>query len=210
MPGGVVGLRLEIGSVVVDPRDRGPERRVGRVVAIRTNPACLMRVLAIEWADCDGGAAEEELEEIEFGPLEDGARGVTERKGLRERGGPTVMDIRMGRIYHETPAGVERILVDRLWPRGVRKDHTLWDVWLKGIAPSARLRSWYHAHPDARGEFTEGYREELRHLGDSPDWEALVALARRGPIVLLTATQDVSASQVPALRDALIEHLTIG
>lgn len=200
-------MRLEVGSRVVDPRQRGSEPRMGRVRAIRTNPACLMRVLTIKWEDSRGGVAEEEeLEEIEFGPLEDEEFGI--RGGPRTGRERTAVDIQMDRIYHETPAGVERILVDRLWPRGTRKDHILWDVWLKGVAPSTGLRTWYHAHPDAREEFVQRYREELARLADTADWNTLASRADHGPVVLLTASQDVAASQVPVLRDALIEHLS--
>lgn len=117
------------------------------------------------------------------------------------------MDVQTGRIYQETPKGYTRVLVDRLWPRGIRKDRVLWDSWMKEIAPSSMLRSWYHAHPDARQVFVDRYREELLKPAMEPVWEELMALADARPIILLTASQDVEASQVPVLRDMLLRRL---
>ena len=72
--------------------------------------------------------------------------------------------IRIKRVY-EAPAPDDgcRVLVDRLWPRGVRRDALHYDIWARDIAPSAGLRSWYHADPGGRWEeFRRRYTDELR------------------------------------------------
>lgn len=75
--------------------------------------------------------------------------------------------IRIKRVYE--PAAPDdgcRVLVDKLWPRGVRKDALHYDVWAKEITPSPELRTWYHADPQTRWpEFRRRYLEELRGLG---------------------------------------------
>ncbi len=109
----------------------------------------------------------------------------------------------IGRIYDETPPGALRVLVDRLWPRGVRKEGAPWDVWLKEAAPSRDLRNWYHANPEEQGEFRRRYLEELKGPAGRA---ALAELRRRGaerPIALLTATRDLTHCQVPVLREVL-------
>ncbi len=110
----------------------------------------------------------------------------------------------MGRIYDATPDGTRRVLVDRLWPRGVRKDGAPWDVWLKEAAPSSDLRVWYHAHPEAREEFRRLYLEELRSLKGQAALAELAAFAGDGRIALLTARRELEPSHVPVLREAVL------
>jgi uncharacterized protein YeaO (DUF488 family) len=92
-----------------------------------------------------------------------------------------------------------RVLVDRLWPRGVRKDAQHWDEWLKDVAPSTELRRWYNHDPARYEEFRRRYWDELRQPGRSAALEHLRQLARERPLVLLTATRDVARSQAPIL-----------
>jgi uncharacterized protein YeaO (DUF488 family) len=117
------------------------------------------------------------------------------------------MQIHTGRLGDPFPPGVYRVLVDRLWPRGVRREEAPWDVWLRDVAPSADLRKWYHAHPQERETFVARYRQEL----SSPAWQApleeLVRLARQRPVALLTAARDPSQGQVPVLAEVLRERL---
>ena len=92
-----------------------------------------------------------------------------------------------------------RVLVDRVWPRGLSKDRAALHTWLRDVAPSTELRRWY-AHDPARFEgFARRYREEL----DTPERRAaldeLRALAAKGPLTLLTATKDVEHSQAAVL-----------
>ncbi len=113
-----------------------------------------------------------------------------------------------GRIYEPTPPGAVRVLVDRLWPRGVRKEAAMWDVWLKDVAPSNELRTWYHANPEAREEFRRRYLAELAAPQRAAALVQIVELGRRQPVALVTATRDVGRSQVPILRDALMARET--
>lgn len=117
------------------------------------------------------------------------------------------MEILIGRIYDATPTGVLRVLVDRLWPRGVRKDGRPWDVWLKDAAPSSELRRWYHAHADAQEEFRLRYRAELELPDAEAGLERLACLGAEGPLALLTAKREVAESYLPTLRAALMERL---
>lgn len=109
----------------------------------------------------------------------------------------------MGRVGDPVPPGVFRVLVDRLWPRGIRKDAGLWDAWLPAVAPSPALRRWYHAHPEEWERFCARYREEL----DAPERQAALerirAWAAERPVRLLTYGRDPSRSQIPVLLQAL-------
>lgn len=113
--------------------------------------------------------------------------------------------ITIGRIY-DAPADPDatRVLVDRLWPRGVRKDGAPWDRWMKDVAPSHALRTWYHTHPDEVEEFRRRYRVELADEVHRKAVADLADLCRTRPVILLTATRDVERSQLPVLRDELM------
>jgi uncharacterized protein YeaO (DUF488 family) len=108
------------------------------------------------------------------------------------------------RVY-DTPADSDgqRVLVDRLWPRGLKKDAAHVDEWLKQVAPSDELRRWYGHDPERFGEFSSRYRKEL----DDPERaEALSSLRRRkagGRLTLLTATRDVNHSQAAVLAELI-------
>lgn len=117
--------------------------------------------------------------------------------------------IRVRRVYDppEDDDGT-RVLVDRLWPRGISKEHAAVDLWAKDATPSKELRTWYHE--DRSGSrhdvFVERYRTELGDSAHTEAVEGLLALLRRGgPVTLLTAVKDVPASHVPVLVDRL-EH----
>ncbi|MFJ9696331.1 DUF488 domain-containing protein [Kitasatospora sp. NPDC101183] len=108
------------------------------------------------------------------------------------------------RIYEEpTPQDGQRVLVDRIWPRGVSKEHAHLDEWLREVAPSTDLRHWYGHDPALFAEFRRRY---LAELGDAAHHEAaghLRDLAARGRLTLLTATKDVDHSQAAVLADWL-------
>jgi uncharacterized protein YeaO (DUF488 family) len=113
------------------------------------------------------------------------------------------MEIVVKRVYEPAdPADGRRILVDRLWPRGIAKERASWDQWLKDIAPSAELRRWSHHDPAKWPEFVERYGRELdeqpelvRHLRD---------LAAKEPLTLLYAARDTERNNAVALRDYLL------
>ena len=72
------------------------------------------------------------------------------------------MAIAIKRVYDlPSPQDGTRVLVDRLWPRGISKDAAALDAWLKDVAPSDELRKWYHAHPQQWSKFRERYLKEL-------------------------------------------------
>lgn len=104
------------------------------------------------------------------------------------------------RIYDEPHAGDgTRVLVDRVWPRGMRKESAHLDEWMREIAPSTELRRWY-GHDPAR--FDEFRRRYLAELAEPPWHDAtrhLRELAGQGDLVLLTATRDLEHSQAAVL-----------
>jgi uncharacterized protein YeaO (DUF488 family) len=107
------------------------------------------------------------------------------------------------RIYDADDVGGYRVLVDRLWPRGVRREAAALDEWSRDVAPSTELRRWY-GHDVARfEEFARRYRTEL---GEQPAADAvrhLHAVARRRALTLLTATRDVEHSGAAVLQEHL-------
>jgi uncharacterized protein YeaO (DUF488 family) len=96
-----------------------------------------------------------------------------------------------------------RVLVDRLWPRGLSKDRAQVDVWLKEIAPSNELRRWYEHDPLKYEEFARRYAAELADGDHAEPLSRLRALLRERPVTLLTATKDLAISQASALADFL-------
>jgi uncharacterized protein YeaO (DUF488 family) len=112
---------------------------------------------------------------------------------------------RVKRVYDTPdPDDGTRVLVDRLWPRGITKAQARVDRWPKALAPSTELRRWFHADRDARGpEFARRYRAELGAPDVQQDLRELRTLAAEGPVTLLTAVQDPANSHVPVLLDVL-------
>lgn len=116
------------------------------------------------------------------------------------------MTISVARVYDAPGEG--RVLVDRLWPRGIRKDDPRIGRWLKEAAPSKELRTWYHAHMDQYDTFHERYLAELATPGPAADALAeLVDLAKAGDVELATAMKDPATSEVPTLVEAIKSRL---
>jgi uncharacterized protein YeaO (DUF488 family) len=108
------------------------------------------------------------------------------------------------RIYEkEAPPG-RIVLVDRLWPRGIKKSEAGLDEWLKDVAPSTELRRWYGHAPDRFEEFARRYRAELARPPAAAAVEHLLELSRAGEVVLMTATRDIDHSGARVL----VNHLT--
>src|SRR6478752_818131 len=103
------------------------------------------------------------------------------------------------RVYDPpAPGDGTRILVDRLWPRGIARDRV--DLWLKDLAPSDALRHEFHGHPDRWDEFRAAYATEL---GSAPAQAALATLEEKlaqGPVTLLYAAKDETRNNAEALR----------
>ena len=109
------------------------------------------------------------------------------------------------RVYEETsPQDGKRVLVDRVWPRGVRKEDAHLDEWLRDVAPSSELRRWYGHEPSRFAEFRRRYLAELRDAGHREAAGHLRELASHDKLTLLTATKDVDHSQAAVL----VEWLT--
>ena len=119
---------------------------------------------------------------------------------------PPRRDIQLRRVYDDDDrAGAGyRVLVDRLWPRGLSKADVALDEWLKDAAPSTELRRWYGHDVDRFDEFARRYRAELQQPPAAAAVDRLIGLARSKPITLLTATRDVEHSGARVLQ----EHLT--
>jgi uncharacterized protein YeaO (DUF488 family) len=115
-------------------------------------------------------------------------------------------DIRVRRIYDDpAPEDGTRVLVDRVWPRGLRKDAAHLDDWAKDVAPSSELRTWYGHDPAKFGEFRHRYTAELAQPGPQAALGQLRALAAKGPVTLLTATKAIDISQAAVLAQ-LLQH----
>ena len=108
-------------------------------------------------------------------------------------------------MYDEPGDDGVRVLVDRVWPRGLTKDAARLDAWRKDVAPSTELRKWYGHDPAKFEEFRRRYEAELR--GATEALAELRALAReRGRLTLLTATREVDLSQARVLADLLAKR----
>ena len=98
-----------------------------------------------------------------------------------------------------------RLLVDRLWPRGIAKADLPLEAWLKSATPSTALREWFGHDPAKWDAFTRAYRAELsaapEHLTEALDW------CRRGPVTLIYAAKDTQHTHALILRDVLLETL---
>lgn len=113
-------------------------------------------------------------------------------------------EIRVRRVYDEpAPDDGVRVLVDRIWPRGMRTDEAHLDEWVKDVAPSTTLRRWFGHDPDKFAEFESRYRRELDEPARRVALENLRDLLDRGPVTLLTSTRDVSHSHVAVLAKLL-------
>ena len=109
-------------------------------------------------------------------------------------------DVRYRRIYDD-PSSTDgrRILVDRIWPRGVRKQDARLDEWMRGVAPSTELRRWYGHDPDRYNEFRKRYLAELRDPARREDVQRLQESAGHDRMTLLTAARDLEHSQAAVL-----------
>ncbi|OBG46518.1 hypothetical protein A5672_07815 [Mycobacterium alsense] len=109
--------------------------------------------------------------------------------------------IRVARVYDEPgPDDGQRVLVDRVWPRGIRKEDPRVGTWCKEVAPSKELRQWYQHDPQKFDEFAARYADELH---DCPALAELRKLAKGGVVTLVTATRAVDISQAAVLAKLL-------
>jgi uncharacterized protein YeaO (DUF488 family) len=112
------------------------------------------------------------------------------------------------RVYEAGSVAGAVFLVDRVWPRGVRKSDLRIDDWLRDVAPSTELRQWFGHRPERFAEFRERYRQEL---DDRPEAvRPLLEAARRGPVTLLYSARDTEHNQAVVLREYLHDRLGAG
>jgi uncharacterized protein YeaO (DUF488 family) len=115
--------------------------------------------------------------------------------------------VRVRRAYDEPQRGDgARVLVDRLWPRGLSRERADLDEWCKDVAPSPELRKWYAHDPERFAEFRRRYRAELRTPARAEALDHLRALARRRNLTLLTATKAADISEAAVLAELLDGH----
>ncbi len=110
--------------------------------------------------------------------------------------------INVERVYgHLAADGTQRYLVERLWPRGIKKEALQLDGWLRDVAPSTELRQWFGHDPTRWDEFRRRYFAELD--ANPAAWEALAMAARRAPVTLLYSAHDTAHNNAVALQEYL-------
>jgi uncharacterized protein YeaO (DUF488 family) len=113
--------------------------------------------------------------------------------------------IRIKRTYDAPARGDgRRILVERLWPRGMKKDALDADAWLKDVAPSTELRKWFGHRVERWEEFRRRYRKELDARPDA--WQPILDAEKRGNVTLLYSARDVAHNGALVLLDYLLDR----
>ncbi|MFK0170857.1 DUF488 domain-containing protein [Streptomyces sp. NPDC090306] len=114
------------------------------------------------------------------------------------------MSVRVRRVYEPPDEGDGvRVLVDRLWPRGLSKDAARVDEWPKGLTPTAGLRRWYHSGEGDFEEFRRRYEAELSEPEAAELLRTVRELVKHGPVTLLTASREPEHSHAAVLADLL-------
>jgi uncharacterized protein YeaO (DUF488 family) len=115
------------------------------------------------------------------------------------------VSVALKRAYDE-PAASDgtRVLVERLWPRGLSKERAHIDLWLKDVAPSTELRQWFHHDPQKFPEFRCRYQAELQSEAAQEALTKLREIAKQGQLTLVFATHDAAYSNAVVLRDLLL------
>ena len=109
--------------------------------------------------------------------------------------------ITIERVYGHTEGSGTRFLVERLWPRGVKKESLKMTAWLKDVAPSPELRQWYSHDPAKWPEFQRRYTEELKQHPAA--WQPILEAARRGNVTLLYSARDTERNSALVLKSFL-------
>ncbi|SDH34706.1 Uncharacterized conserved protein YeaO, DUF488 family [Alteribacillus persepolensis] len=119
------------------------------------------------------------------------------------------MSVQIKRIYEETKeSDGERVLVDRVWPRGVSKEKAALDDWDKDVAPSSELRKWFQHDPEKFQRFAQAYKQELQSNQNSSEaFEALVEKAASHTVTLLYAAKDETYNHAVLLKDWIEQRL---
>ena len=110
--------------------------------------------------------------------------------------------IQIKRVYDEpSKSDGYRILIDRIWPRGVSKEDAKLDEWDKDLAPSTELRKWFNHDPDKFEDFSKKYKEELKH--NTEDLRSLREKAKNETVTLLYGAKDTENNQAVVLKEVL-------
>ena len=118
--------------------------------------------------------------------------------------------VELKRAYEEADANDgTRVLVDRLWPRGLSKERARVDAWLKEVAPSDELRRWFGHDPDKFAEFRKRYEAELASESGKEAMTKLRELVKRGHVTLLFAARDMEHNNAVVLRDVLMKSIEV-
>ena len=113
--------------------------------------------------------------------------------------------VALKRVYDEpAPSDGTRVLVERLWPRGLSKERGHIDLWLKEIAPSKELRTWFGHDPEKFAEFRRRYEAELAAESGQEALATLRNLAKQGPVTLVFAAHDTQHTNAVVLHDLLL------
>jgi uncharacterized protein YeaO (DUF488 family) len=114
--------------------------------------------------------------------------------------------VKVKRVYESIQrSDGTRFLVERLWPRGMKKEQLKLDAWLKDVAPSDSLRRWFGHDPFKWNQFQKKYRAEL---SDNPDaWKPILEAAKRGRVTLLYSSRDIEHNNALVLKSFLEERL---
>ncbi len=114
--------------------------------------------------------------------------------------------IQTKRVYEpKSRSDGTRFLIDRLWPRGIKKEDLHVKAWLKDVAPSNELRHWYEHEPAKWPEFKRRYRAELKKQPEA--WKPILAAARRGTVTLLYSSKETKLNNATALKEYLERKL---
>jgi uncharacterized protein YeaO (DUF488 family) len=113
--------------------------------------------------------------------------------------------ITIKRVYDDVPAKGTKFLVERLWPRGIKKQDLEYDQWLKEVAPSAELRKWFSHDPAKYDEFRRRYYAELDKHPEA--WKPILDAARKGAVTLLYSSRDTEHNNAVALQQYLERKL---
>jgi len=114
--------------------------------------------------------------------------------------------IRLKRVYEPAAkSDGKRMLVERLWPRGVKKEALQLDGWLRDVAPSTELRKWFDHRPERWSEFQKRYRAELDASREA--WQPLLDLARKGTVTLLFSSQNTTQNNAVVLSNYIKSKL---
>ncbi|MBW7857237.1 MAG: DUF488 domain-containing protein [Leptonema sp. (in: Bacteria)] len=117
------------------------------------------------------------------------------------------MTVKIKRVYEEsTSSDGKRILVERLWPRGIKKEALKIDLWLKNVAPSTELRKWFSHDVNKWNEFQTKYKNELK--SNSAEYQPIIEAGKKGNVTLLFSSRDTEHNNAVVLQSFIQEQLS--